>query len=53
VRLDGPPGLRGGVKGSFPVDGSYGAYQYLNWATKFLADSLMMEADVLRDAAAR
>jgi hypothetical protein len=46
VRLDGPPELRGGVKGSFPVDGEYGRYQLLNWAAKFLADSLMMELDV-------
>jgi hypothetical protein len=43
VQLDGPPGIRGGVKGAFPVDGDYGRYQLLNWAAKFLADSLMME----------
>ena len=46
VHLDGPVGLRGGVKGSFPVDGDYGRYQLLNWAAKFLADSLMMEMDL-------
>lgn len=46
VRLDGPPEVRGGVKGSFPVDGEYGRYQLLNWAAKFLADSLMMELDL-------
>lgn len=43
VRLDGPPETRGGVKGSFPVDGDYGTFEYLNWAAKFLADSLMLE----------
>jgi hypothetical protein len=43
VRLDGPPEQRGGVKGSFPIQGRYGAYEYLNWAAKFLADSLMLE----------
>lgn len=48
VRLDGPPDVRGGVKGSFPVDGDYGRFQYLNWAPKFLADSLMLEADLAR-----
>jgi hypothetical protein len=46
VRLDGPNELRGGVKGSFPVDGEYGRYQLLNWAAKFLADSLMMEMEL-------
>jgi hypothetical protein len=43
VRLDGPEGIKGGVKGSFPVDGQYGAFQYLNWAAKFLIDSLVLE----------
>lgn len=43
VRLDGKAAVRGGVKGSFPVDGDYAPYQYLNWAAKFLADSLMLE----------
>ena len=50
VHLDGPMELRGGVKGSFPVDGAYGRYQLLNWAAKFLADSLMMELDLSRFA---
>lgn len=48
VRLDGPADIRGGVKGSFPVDGDYGRFQYLNWAPKFLADSLMLEATLRR-----
>ena len=39
VHLDGPPGVRGGVKGSFPVDGGYGTYAFLNWAAKFLIDA--------------
>ncbi len=46
VSLQGPPDTRGGVKGSFPIDGDYGRYQYLSWAAKFLADSLMLEADL-------
>lgn len=49
VRLDGPAETRGGVKGSFPVDGAYGRFQYLNWAAKFLADSLMLEDDLRRE----
>ena len=50
VRLDGPSEVRGGVKGSFPVDGDYGTFEYLNWAAKFLADSLMLELDIRRAA---
>jgi hypothetical protein len=46
VRLEGPGAIRGGVKGSFPVDGAYGRFQYLNWAAKFTADSLMLEEEL-------
>jgi hypothetical protein len=46
VRLDGSPDLRGGVKGSFPVDGAYGRFEYLSWGAKFVADVLMLESDV-------
>jgi len=35
------PGVRGGIKGSWPVGGDYGAYEVLNWATKFFVDALM------------
>jgi Prenyltransferase and squalene oxidase repeat len=45
VRIDGAPETLGGVKGSFPVDGEYGRFEYLNWAAKFLADSLMLETE--------
>ncbi|MFQ5453973.1 MAG: hypothetical protein ACE5D6_07275, partial [Candidatus Zixiibacteriota bacterium] len=37
------PGLRGGIKGSYPITGGYGAFQVLNWATKFFADALLLE----------
>jgi hypothetical protein len=46
VRVDGAPQARGGVQGSFPIDGDYGAYEYLSWGCKFLADSLMLEMDL-------
>jgi hypothetical protein len=46
VRLDAVPGIRGGVKGSFPVNGDYGKYEYLSWAAKFLVDSLLLEQDI-------
>jgi len=42
-RLDGSPNTVGALKGAFPVYGAYGKYEYLNWATKFLADALMQE----------
>lgn len=38
-------GLRGGIRGSFPVNGAYGRWRVLNWATKFFVDALMMEMD--------
>lgn len=37
------PGRRGGVKGSYPVYGAYGEFEYLNWAAKFTMDALLME----------
>jgi hypothetical protein len=39
ISLNGPPEIRGGVKGSLPVDGGYGQWQYLNWACKFAIDA--------------
>jgi len=39
------PGIRGGVKGSFPFDGLYGQYEMLNWAAKFYCDALLMICD--------
>jgi hypothetical protein len=43
MRVDAPPETRGAVKGSFPVSGDYCAYEYPNWAAKFLIDSLLLE----------
>ena len=43
VVLDGDDGIRGGVKGAFPVDGDYGAFEYLNWAAKFTIDANLAE----------
>ena len=36
---------RGALPGSFPIFGRYAPLQFPNWATKFLADSLMLRAD--------
>jgi hypothetical protein len=43
-RTSNDPGLTGGVKGSFPIDGGYGRHQVLNWATKFFVDGLLLTA---------
>ena len=39
VKIRGAEDIVGGVKGSFPVGGGYGKYEYLNWAAKFFIDS--------------
>lgn len=46
MRLDGPEGIRGGVKGSFPVWGEYLSYEYPNWAAKFFLDAQFAELDL-------
>lgn len=46
IDMDGPLDRRGGVKGSFPIDGSYGRWEYLNWAAKFFIDAQRLEADL-------
>jgi hypothetical protein len=47
--LDGPPETRGAVKGSFPVDGGYGRYEYLNWAVKFTIDANVVELQIAKE----
>ncbi len=39
-------GQNGGVKGSYPVSGDYGRFEYLNWAAKFTVDANMLEKDI-------
>jgi hypothetical protein len=46
IRTDGPDDVRGAVKGSFPVDGRYRPYAYLNWAAKFVLDANMLEQSI-------
>lgn len=46
VYVSGDPNFVGGVRGSFPVDGDYGRFEYLNWAAKFCIDAQLMELDV-------
>ena len=41
-RTSADPGLAGGIKGSYPVDGEYGRFEVLNWATKFFVDAVLL-----------
>jgi len=45
IDVSGSPDTRGAVKGSFPVDGWYGKWQFLNWACKFTIDANRAELD--------
>jgi hypothetical protein len=46
MKIDGRPETRGAIKGSFPVSGEYGHYQYLSWAGKFLVDANVLEREI-------
>jgi len=46
MRVNGSLDQRGGIKGSFPVSGGYGRFQYLAWAAKFFVDSNLLELAV-------
>jgi hypothetical protein len=45
IRTTGRREVRGGVRGSFPINGSYGQFEYLNWAAKFSIDANLHELD--------
>lgn len=45
-RSSSDPGLRGGIKGSFPIDGEYGRFETLNWATKFAVDAIVRRRQI-------
>jgi len=45
--LTDPPEIRGGIRGSYPLFGPYGQYQYLNWGAKFFIDSNILEQEVV------
>lgn len=38
----GCPAIHGAVAGSYPVNGAYQGLQLVNWAAKFLADSILL-----------
>lgn len=45
-RTTSHPGLRGGIKGSYPCDGEFGRYQILSSATKLFIDALLLLSKV-------
>jgi hypothetical protein len=44
-RTSSDPGLRGALKGSFPLGAAY-PYQTLSWATKFFVDALIRDEQI-------
>jgi len=44
--LDGSDSIRGGIRGSYPVSGDYGRWEFLNWAAKFTVDALRQEENL-------
>ena len=40
------PGIKGAMKGSYPIWGRYLPFTYPNWAAKFFADALILERQV-------
>jgi uncharacterized protein YyaL (SSP411 family) len=46
-------GLRGGIRGSFPVNGAYCRYRVPNWATKFFLDAILHAPSTGRQATFR
>jgi uncharacterized protein YyaL (SSP411 family) len=46
MHTDGDPDARGGIKGSFPVSGDYGKFEYLSWACKFFIDANLLEREI-------
>ncbi len=44
-RRKGNTGTTGAVNGSYPLWGRYEPFAYPNWATKYLADALMLEVN--------
>jgi Squalene-hopene cyclase C-terminal domain len=43
--------VKGALPGSYPIYGRYAPLQFPNWATKFLADGLMLRDDALKELA--
>jgi hypothetical protein len=46
VLVEGAEQAVGAVQGSYPISGLYGQWEYLNWACKFMLDSVWLEKQV-------
>lgn len=46
--LNGSDDICGGIRGSYPVSGDYGRWEFLNWAAKFTVDALRQEEILTR-----
>jgi hypothetical protein len=46
VKITGRIEIKGGVKGSLPINGEYSAYEYPNWANKFFIDANLLEKSI-------
>jgi hypothetical protein len=53
IPQDGRVEIAGAVPGSYPINGDYGQYQFLNWAVKFMIDASRKELTPGGPAAAR
>ena len=42
----GNKGIKGAIKGAYPIYGWYTPFCYINWAAKFFIDALMLEDDL-------
>lgn len=40
------PSIYGGISGSYPLHGTYGRFEVLNWTAKFFIDSLILEISI-------
>jgi len=49
MKIDGSKETKGAIKGSFPVNGQYGPYEYLNWACKFFIDANLFEKKIRQE----
>ncbi len=47
IATQGTSGEIGGIAGSFPIDGAYGKWEFLNWAAKFTVDAQLQELGLL------
>lgn len=46
IKIEEDKDYSGGVQGSYPVQGGYGRYQQLNWATKFYIDAQLLALEI-------